>query len=164
MKKLRFGFKLPVFQRRIEADQRGGKGVAARLVEKMCILPIGGGLWITVRDLTTKLAQLKRKHDDLVHGTDITKMQIQAEVDHINAVIEEVGFYAPSSVAMQPDGTFEYVQVDDIVRFHIDVKDIGLKAGKKEKKVSKHVYTPAVNPHPPRNNNQQQQKKQNNQH
>lgn len=134
------------------------KSPIPHLVQEVCILPIGSGIWFPIRSITKNLRRMHREHSELVKRVDVAVANIKAEVDDLNRLIDEVGYSNVPVLIQQADGKFVEDTTSNAINYAL--KDFGGKlAVKPEKSVTKKQrFKPVVDPHRPRGNNQQQKK------
>lgn len=117
-------FSLPPLSRRI-VTYASAKTKKISLIEQVCILPIGGGLWFPVRNLTKSLESLEKgfavasKHlENLTDG-------IKAETEYINKEIERIGFFAESTLVKDPvTGEYHIVDLRTLIDFRLKGKKV----------------------------------------
>lgn len=109
---------LPPLARRIVVN-RNWKSNTISLVEQVCIIPFGGGLWFPVRNLTKELDKLEVKLAVAEKIAEGLKASIKGEKDYINKEIERVGFYTDTVLVKNDKGDYKIINVKDIVDFKL---------------------------------------------
>lgn len=132
-------FSFPPLARRIVA-QRHPKSNVISLIEQVCILPIGGGLWFPVRNLTRSLSRLEAQLAVTETQLQGVKASIAQETSYINKEMERIGFYADAALVKDPkSGEFKIVDLRSLVDFRLGNNSRGVVATEKEK-VRKEVF------------------------
>lgn len=117
---MRFSF--PPMARRIVA-QRSAKSNVVSLIEQVCILPVGGGLWFPIRNLTRTLSKLEGSLSAAEKQLDRIKNSLEEETAYINKEIERIGFYTDAALVKDPTtGEFKIVDFRTLVDFRLGNK------------------------------------------
>lgn len=111
-------FSFAPLQRRVVAKQStSGKAV---LLEQINILPVGGGLWFSVRNLTKNLERYEEQHAAVAKSLTRVKASLRSEIEYINQEMERIGFYAEAALVKDPDtGEFKIVDFRQLIAFRL---------------------------------------------
>lgn len=153
-------FSLPPLARRIVAF-RSVKSKQISLIEQVCILPIGGGLWFPVRNLTKSLEALEKRFSEVAKVLKSTKDSLEAETEYINKEIDRIGFYTETTLLKDPaTGEYRIVDMKELVDFRLG-KDRKVVANAKPKSRKEVFGNLLIETRKPSSGNQQSKKKKN---
>lgn len=122
------------------------------LIEWVCIVPIGPGIWFPVRNLTKKLHASIDTASKHKAAFDKALGNAEAEAELIMRRIATVPEVWAMVQVQAPDGKREYLSADAALRKSVEGK-FGLKLEKPAKSGVREVYTPAVDTRPSNHNN-----------
>lgn len=159
---------LPPLRRRVVA-MHPSKSKQVQLFEQICILPIGGGLWFPVRNLTKQLVELEERLALTQKSLENLKASVKNEKDYINDEMKRIGFYADTTLVKDPDsGEFKIVDVHQLIEFRLGNNRAVVGGDKATPKIRKETFgNLLVETRRPNNGSQnqnQQKQKQNGQH
>lgn len=114
-------FSFPPLARRIVA-QRIVKTNSVVLIEQVCILPIGGGVWFPVRNLTKRLTALESSQTHAEKQLEDIKANVKHETDYINKEIDRIGFFTNTALIKDSDGNYKIADLRQLVDFRLGKK------------------------------------------
>lgn len=156
---------LPPLRRRVVA-MHPSKSKQVQLFEQICILPVGGGLWFPVRNLTKQLVELEERLALTQKSLENLKASVKNEKDYINDEMKRIGFYADTTLVKDPDtGEFKIVDVHQLIEFRLGNRAV-VGGDRATPKIRKETFgNLLVETRRPSSGNQNQQKqRQNGQH
>lgn len=125
------------------------------VVEKICILPIGSGLWFPVKVWTTGLSKTASRLQQNKAQAALLEATMKAQLDALNKRIKEVGYHAPEVMVSSDDrpGVFRMVKFDGSISVEFSEDSFKLETGPKKPEYRTEVYEPTIKLHRPRQNN-----------
>lgn len=153
---------LPPLRRRVVA-MHPSKSKQVQLFEQICILPVGGGLWFPVRNLTKQLVELEERLALTQKSLENLKASVKNEKEYINDEMKRIGFYADTTLVKDPDtGEFKIVDVHQLIEFRLGNRAV-VGGDKATPKIRKETFgNLLVETRRPSNGNQNQQKQKQN--
>lgn len=153
-------FSFAPLQRRVVAKQStSGKAV---LLEQINILPIGGGVWFSIRNLTKNLECYEEQHAAVAKSLTRVKASIRSEIEYINQEMGRIGFFAEAALVKDPEtGEFKIVDLRQLVAFRLG-ESRKVTASDTPKRHKETFGFLSVETRKPSSGNQQKKKQQNN--
>lgn len=151
-------FTFPPLQRRV-VSWSVRKHNRPVFIEQVNIIPIGGGVWFPVRNITKHLrdkeAQLLRMHK----AYEDLKSSVKREREFVEEEINRIGYYTESYVIKDPEtGDYKEFDARKFVKISLGNDTPTLK---KDSGVKKVTHVPLVNANRPRSNNNESKKEKN---
>lgn len=124
------------------------------VVEKICILPIGSGLWLPVKVWTSSINKTARDLQASQAMSKLLEAQLKSQLDVLNKRIRDVGFHVPTAlVSSDQKGLYRMVKFDGAITVEYSEESFRLETGVKKPEVRKEVYRPTIKLSRPRQNN-----------
>ena len=152
---MRFSF--PPLERRVVSwsVRKHNKTV---FIEQVNILPIGGGLWLPVRNLTKTLRNLEARLAIAEKQYEVLKHAVQFERDAVEKEINRVGYFTEAYVEKDPV-TGEYREFDARAFVKLSLGKDVTSLNKKETGIKKVTHTPLIAMSRPRQGGKDNDKK-----